>query len=753
MCNPWPEPDRGSTRADCRAVRGRTILRPMRNRWRRASLCLNLLLWSASLASAQTAPATAPATTAATERGNSRVEDRSTRSDDVVVAVSDASLQVDWRSDGSGERSRITFSLYRGKPLIESIRLGETIILRDVEPSAVLTVGTRDLKPAGWIVFFDNPPRRPHESFPLVLKREAMRVVTEEGRTSLIVDGATAGPFAGELRFTFYPGSRLVRVAMVMSTERPATAYLFDAGLTVAADATPPWKAIAYTDLSDTLARVPANVAAQPARSPQVRARTIMAEGNNGGTLAIVPPPHQYFYPLDYTNNDNTTWLGRDYRSLAGRVGFGVRQSLEGDRRYVPWVNAPPGTRQEMGVFYLLGDGDAAKTYDDVLAYTRGDTFKPLAGRKVFTSHYHVEHTVDFLTRQKFQQSTGVPAGLDEPAFAKRFKQAGVDIVHLGELHLPGDVLKIADRLTLLKTMHDECARLSDDKLLLLPGEEPNVHLGGHWMSFFPRPVYWTLDRAQGQPFVEQHPTLGAVYHVGSSADVLKLMEVERGLMWTAHPRIKSSTGFPDVYRGKEYFKSDRYLGGAWKAMPADYSLPRLGTRVLELLDDMNNWAATPGERKHTPGEVDVFQIDADSELYAHMNVNYLTLDAIPRFHDGWASVLDALRGGRFFTTTGEVLIDSFTVDGKASGEALKSPAGESTVVAKLEWTFPLAYAELISGDGKQVFRQRIGLGDTEALGTRELKLSIDLRGRKWARMEVWDVGTSGAFTQPVWIE
>ena len=37
----------------------------------------------------------------------------------------------------------------------------------------------------------------------------------------------------------------------------------------------------------------------------------------------------------------------------------------------------------------------------------------------------------------------------------------------------------------MLKAMHDECARLSDDEFLLLPGEEPNVHLGGHWISFF----------------------------------------------------------------------------------------------------------------------------------------------------------------------------------------------------------------------------------------------------------------------------
>ena len=39
-------------------------------------------------------------------------------------------------------------------------------------------------------------------------------------------------------------------------------------------------------------------------------------------------------------------------------------------------------------------------------------------------------------------------------------------------------------RLVELQVLHSECARLSDGELLVLPGEEPNCHLGGHWISF-----------------------------------------------------------------------------------------------------------------------------------------------------------------------------------------------------------------------------------------------------------------------------
>jgi hypothetical protein len=292
---------------------------------------------------------------------------------------------------------------------------------------------------------------------------------------------------------------------------------------------------------------------------------------------------------------------------------------------------------------------------------------------------------------------------------------------------------------------------LSDTELLVLPGEEPNVHLGGHWMSFFPKPVYWVLNRATGKPFVEEMPGYGTVYHVGSADDVLELMQREKGLMWTAHARIKGSRSFPDQYWEKPFFKSDRFFGAAWKAMPADLSLPRLGSRVLDLLDDMAN----AGRKKYALAEADLFRMEPDYETYAHMNINYLELDRLPRFADGWQPVLDALRAGRFFATTGEVLITRFTAGGKRSGESLPRTGtlNAAVIEANLEWTFPLAFAEIISGDGEKVHRQRVELTDAEAYGSRTLRLPVDLTNRKWVRLEVWDMARNGAFTQPVWIE
>ena len=127
---------------------------------------------------------------------------------------------------------------------------------------------------------------------------------------------------------------------------------------------------------------------------------------------------------------------------------------------------------------------------------------------------------------------------------------------------------------------------------------------------------------------------LGKVFHVGNGFDMVALLEHEGGLAWTSHARIKGSSWTPDFFRNQPFFESSLWLGAAWKAMPADLSLEKLGVRGLDLLDDMANW----GDKKYLPGEVDVFKIDHTHELFGHMNINYIQLepDRLPRFEQGW---------------------------------------------------------------------------------------------------------------------
>jgi hypothetical protein len=668
----------------------------------------------------------------------------------VAIRQDSTRLRVTWPM-AEGEHGLLLLQLQANQPLIEEMAIAKSAdgpiapLLRKVNPMTFLTVGIRDLSKQGWNAFFDNPPSRPHDTFAAVVKRNKVRVQSQGRRSTVILDGLSAGPFRGELHFTVYPGCRLVHVVAVLSTEKDACAILYDAGLT---SPTPDWKTIAWVDTTDQLRRVEAT-SQKTAVPVAVRHRAILAEGE-GGSVALFPPPHQYLYPLDFANNFKLVWHGRGFQHQVDDWGFGVRQPPEGDKRFVPWINAPPGTKQRLGVFYLLSRGKAPQAIEQVRAFTHGDCFKKLDGYRTFTSHFHIEHTLDFLQRQKRQNTDRVPEGLEDPPFVKTFKAHGVDIVHLAEFHVAHSPEFVGERLPQLKTLHAECRRLSSDRFLLLPGEEPNVHLGGHWISLFPRPVYWLLHPKPGTPFEQKVEGLGNVYAVHNARDVLRLMDREKGLMWTAHPRIKSSYGFPDRYREKEFYRSDRFLGAAWKAMPADLSLPRLGTRSLDLLSDMANW----GQRKYVLGEVDVFKVMPDHELYGHMNVNYLNLGKLPRFDDGWQPVLDAFRNGRFFVSTGEVLLPEFTVGGKESGQALRLAAiTAADVEARVDWTFPPAFAEIIWGDGARIHRQRVDLSDGEAFSGGKLRIPVDLKGAKWVRLEVWDVAANGAFSQPVWLE
>jgi hypothetical protein len=655
---------------------------------------------------------------------------------------------IDWPLS-KGEHGRLVIDVRRDEPLIASIGIAETAvgeaaaIVKGVDPVTFLTVGSRVGEPGRppemdpFNAFFDAPAKRPHQTYRSRLASKKVAFRGDAGSLVITVPDLTIGPFTGELRLTIYRGSRLIHVEAAVSTQEDNRAVLYDAGLV---GGSPDWKRFAWVDTEGKLQREEADRDSGD-RALAVRHRAIVAE-SDAGSLACFPPPHQYFFARDLTDNLRYVWTGLDHRDLEERTGFGIRQSEGGGGNYAPWINAPPGSEQHFGVFYLLARGPAETALKETLRYTHGDRFPTLPGHLTFTSHWHMAIALAAMKEEAEGKARTTPD------LVRMFKEMGVNIVHLAEFHGDGHPRDPGPlRLPELEAMFQECRRLSDNELLVLPGEEANAHLGvkpgknpGHWLYLFPRPVYWTMTRAEGQPFSEHQERYGTVHHVGNEAEMLRLLEAEHGLAWTAHPRIKASSWAPDIYKESPFYKSDIWLGAAWKGMPVDTSKPRLGSRVLDLFDDMLNW----GGRKHVLGEVDVFKIDHTHELYGHMNVNYLKLDRLPRFDDDWTPVLDALRAGRFFVTTGEVLIRNFAVD--------NPPTRSPELKADLDWTFPLKFAELILGDGKTVYRDRIDLSDTGAFGQRSLTLTPDLRGRTWVRLEVWDVATNGAFSQPVWL-
>jgi hypothetical protein len=648
-----------------------------------------------------------------------------------------------------------------GQPLFRTIGLRShpgaenRTLIKEADPVTFLLVGTREApggRPPGMSVFntfFDAPANRPFQTYQSRLDKKRIRIASQAKRATISIAEVTIGPFTGELRLTVYCGASLIHVETVVHTNEERRAILYDGGLALSSGSKPRF---AWIDTEGKLQRREPSSDA-PDQPLAVRHRVLIAE-TAAGSVACFPPPHQFFFPRDQTVNLKTVWFGRDHRGLESRFAFGVRQPERGGGSYVPWYNAPPGTDQRLSAFYLLTDGDAEHALAETLRFTHGDRFPRLAGHHTFTSHWHMATAMAAVAEQANGKARTIPD------LVPMFQQMGVEIVHLAEFHgdgHPHDPGPI--RLPELQAMFDECQRLSDGKILFLPGEEANAAIGkaregkeaGHWLYLFPRPVYWTMKRTPAQPFMEPDPNYGTVFHVGSGDDMARLLEHEGGLAWTSHARIKGSSWTPDFFRNQAFYQSRHWLGAAWKAMPADLSLDKLGVRGLDLLDDMAN----RGDKKFLPGEVDVFKIDRTHELFGHMNINYLRLqpDRLPRFDESWQPIIDSLSSGHFFVSTGEILIPEFTVNGQPSGSTVMLSANQTVEVhARISGTFPLRYAELISGDGKRVYRDRIDLSDTGPFGERELRHKVDATGRTWLRLEVWDVATDGAFTQPVWL-
>ena len=660
----------------------------------------------------------------------------------VSVKRNNDELSVSWPA-GSALKGTLIINLRQDAPLFSSIQLQKAkqlyLLASNISPAFLLTVGKRDLiSQNGWNIFFDKVPLKPHQSYPVTLNKKAAAISTLGSRTVIKIDEIQAADFSGAIEITLYNGSPLFNVAAVMSTGIDSTAIVYDAGLVSKEKI---WESIHWSNVYDTMQQAPCNNA-DSSVNVAVKYRTIIGT-NEKGSLALFPAPHQYFYPLDEAFNLRFTWFGNHYNNMLDGYGMGIRQDLNGDNRYVPWFNAPPGTMQRLNFFCFISTGSPEETLNKVKAFTHNDKYLPLPGYKTMVSHFHNEYVMKVLL-------AGKPSP-DTPNFIKVFKNTGINIVHLAEFHYTAHPKGPDEqRLNELKTLFAMCDKHSNNNFLLLPGEEPNEFLGGHWLAFFPKPVYWIMARKENQLFLTADPLYGKVYRVGNATEMLSLLEKENGLAWTAHARTKGSTGFPDAYKNEFFFLSNHFLGAAWKAMPADLSQPRLGKRVLDLMDDMNNW----GLKKKVLSEADLFTIEPENEMYAHLNVNYLQLQQLPLYKNGWQPVLDALQNGKFFSTTGEVLIPSFSVDGKGAGETIIPENKQQVKISfDISWTFPLNFAEIISGDGDKLYRDKIDLSSTLAFGKQTFHTTVNLSGRKWVRLEVWDIAANGAFTQTVWIK
>src|SRR5262245_10047733 len=645
----------------------------------------------------------------------------------VAVTRADDAVTVTW-PDETGRAWRATFSLDPTQPLVTFIGAGAEAIVRGARPFYQGETGKRR---GGWYAFFDDPTTHPdgtrHVQSTLQLRGASARSVGE--RIEIVFDGFRMGSFDGGIAFTFYPGSRLVHQEAVLTTYEPDVAYYYDAGLDSAAPADRTAgnnmrSTVAFYDTEGALQHVTTDGLLAERVTGKARYRTLALKAA-GGSIAAFPSPHQSLFPRDFTSNLGFVW----YRSWRGRVALGIRQHRDENWQYYPWMNAPPGKPQRMGVFFLVGSDspDAALTH--VLRYTNSDRFRAVDGYKTMSTHWHLADTV--------QAVANGPKWT--PPFKPVLKAMGVDASMIMDFHGDGHPDDVTDvRLSELHSYFATLRAQSDSSFLLIPAEEANVHLGGHWTLVLPKPVYWFMNRPKDGSFVMTHPKYGTVYSVADAKEMLDLVRREGGYMYQTHPRTKGSTGYPDKILATDFFRDASYLGAGWQALPSDLSSPRLGDRAFDLLDELNN----QGLHKRLLGEVDVFQFDHTHELYAHMNINYIKIDRLPPF-DRWGDALAPLARGDFFTTTGEVLLPQV--------DLASSSASEIVANVRALWTFPLKFAEIVWGDGQTTHHETIDLTDAREFGDKRFTWKAKANGWTWARVAVWDVAGNGAFVNPLW--
>ncbi|MBI3681808.1 MAG: hypothetical protein HY235_15620 [Acidobacteria bacterium] len=342
----------------------------------------------------------------------------------IRVEGKESAAVVHWR-DGQGREWEAEFALDPAKPLISAIRLqGKTIVER-AQPLYRCDTGKRR---GGWDAFFDFPPSHPEGTrrFEGSFKLNSARARTAGDRVEILFDGLEMGIFQGGIAYTFYPASRLIQQEAVVTTREQDVAFFYDTGLRMAADRDRrPGRTmeseIAYYDTEGRFQKV--NLEGSERHSTPVRHRTLAARTANGA-VAVFPPPHRYFFARDYSTNLGYLW----HTVWRGFVSIGIRQWPDDNSPFYPWMNAPPGTEQRMGVFYLVDDRDTKAVIDDVLRYTSQDRFPALDGYRAFTSHWHFAYTEQAMAK-----------GYDwTPPLKPVLKSLGVNAAMIADFHGDG---------------------------------------------------------------------------------------------------------------------------------------------------------------------------------------------------------------------------------------------------------------------------------------------------------------------------
>ena len=588
-----------------------------------------------------------------------------------------------------------------------------------------------------WDTYSDDPMSRKKEvkEAKSIWSASRMDYARDGNVQTVTFDGLTLGQFSGGAAFHFYEHSNLIRVEALASTQEDGVAYLYHGGMGgFQVD-----KLYYVTPKRREVLENPGfHTNSGPDRDRQrVDARgRVLALQQPHGAVAVFPPPHRFFWACQ---TENIVGYNYYHREADGTLSIGVRHNKEQEHFNVRWplYNAKPGTVQCMS-FFLLPCAETVYTARSMaMRYTNFDHLRPLEGYKRLGSHMHVASQNAFSRDYRKQRP-----------WELLIREAGFDIFAPCEFWAEGRNDDNKDgRKADLERYHLESRYVSTPDFLLVTAEELAIMgedkskqlIPYHFMIWPSKPILYSRWRDDDQVFAEQLPDGRTYYHLKSAMDVIEMCRRENAFIQMPHPDTKANDGLPYDCKHEPWFTDERWMGIGCRMVPADNSVDTMFSgRTDRVWNDINNWADRP---RYVMSELDTYtkveEREEDWELYPLINCTYVQLEELPS-SENWEPLVNALREGRHFYSTGEILIEQSTIeDGHAS--------------ATFSWTFPLSWAEIVYSDGERVQTQRISLPDTTPYGRQTVEFTFP-RGMKWARILATDIAWNSAFGQPVFI-
>jgi len=337
-----------------------------------------------------------------------------------------------------------------------------------------------------------------------------------------------------------------------------------------------------------------------------------------------------------------------------------------------------------------------SKSSRPLAAYTNTESYRPLRGHKIFATHVHGDETT-----------------------MQHQRDAGVDIVLM--TNYAHALTASAERW---QTELARCKTMSTDSFLVLPGSEFSLgsqlgEIKGHSNYLTPVPkLYRKMD------------------------DVAKAVSKDGGITWLNHP-LSAGLFSPDFLVAN--WGSD-LIGLEWNSRDEWHS--KYGSFLYFNTDFQNEFFAmldallSAGHKVWVIGGSDVHGGTRDKAYIENMP-NYVRLD-----NGDTENLLTALKNGRFFVTSGPILIRDFRLGDRRSGETFTGK-GKGKIILDLEWTFPLREMRLVGSSG--LLLKYVPLAADEH-GSRKFQLDVDISGQQWIRAEAYDIANNPAFTQAIFI-